>query len=184
MLDSGASFHTTSHKEIMTNYVDNDFRKVYLADGQSLDVMGISDVSIKQPNSSVWKLQKVRYIPQLKKNLISVGQLDDNGHSISFRDGEWKVTKRVMVIAREKKRSTLYMTTKPGDVVSVAASLWHNRLGHMNQKWMKELLSKGKLPELKNVHFGMCESCIMGKDRKSTRLNSSHLPTSRMPSSA
>ena len=25
---------TTSHKEIMTNYVDNDFGKVYLADGQ------------------------------------------------------------------------------------------------------------------------------------------------------
>ena len=53
MLDLGASFHTTSYKEIMTNYVDNDFDKVYLADGQSLDVMGISDVSIKQPNGSV-----------------------------------------------------------------------------------------------------------------------------------
>ena len=47
----------------MTNYVDNDFDKVYLADGQSLDVMDIGDVSIKQPNGSVWKLQKVRYIP-------------------------------------------------------------------------------------------------------------------------
>ena len=73
VLDSGASFHTTLHKEIMTNYVDNDFSKVYLAVGQSLDVVTIGDVSIKQPNSSVWKLQKVRYIPQLKKNLISVG---------------------------------------------------------------------------------------------------------------
>ena len=33
VLDSGASFHTTSHKEIMTNYVDNDFDNFYLADG-------------------------------------------------------------------------------------------------------------------------------------------------------
>ena len=57
----------------MTYYVSNDFDKVYLADGQSLDVMGIRDVSIKQPNDFVWKLQKVRYIPQLKKNMISVG---------------------------------------------------------------------------------------------------------------
>ena len=56
VLDSGSSFHTTSHKEIITNYVDNDFGKVYLANGQSLDVMGIRDVSIKQPNGSVWKL--------------------------------------------------------------------------------------------------------------------------------
>ena len=53
MLDSSASFHTTSHKEIMTNYVDNDFSKVYLTDGQSTDVMDIGDVSIKQSNGSV-----------------------------------------------------------------------------------------------------------------------------------
>ena len=57
----------------MTNYVANDFGKVYLADGQSLDVVGIRDVCIKQLNGSVWKLQKVRYISQLKKNLIFVG---------------------------------------------------------------------------------------------------------------
>ena len=46
VLDSDASFHTTSHKEIMTNYVDNDFGKVYLADEQSLDVMGIGDMML------------------------------------------------------------------------------------------------------------------------------------------
>ena len=75
------------------------------------------------------------------------------------------------MIARGKKRSTLYMTTKPNDVVIVAvsnddASLWHNRLGHMSQKGMKELLSKGKLSELKNVHFDMCESCMIRKQKK------------------
>ena len=31
------------------------------------------------------------------------GQLDDSGHFVSFRGGEWKVTKRAMVIARGKK---------------------------------------------------------------------------------
>ena len=72
--------------------------------------------------------------------------------------------KRAMVIAREKK-NTLYMTTKPNNVASIAASndnasLWHNRLGHISQKWMKELLSKGKLSELKNVHFDMCETVL------------------------
>ena len=47
MLDLGALFHTTSHQEIMTNYVTNDFGKVYLANGQSQDVVGIRDVCIK-----------------------------------------------------------------------------------------------------------------------------------------
>ena len=75
------------------------------------------------------------------------------------------------MIAQGKKISILYMITESGDVASVAAgnddaSLWHNKLGHMSQKRMKELFSKGKLPELKNVHFDMCESYIMGKQKK------------------
>ena len=50
------------------------------------------------------------------------------------------------------------MTIKPDNVATVTASndgasLLHNKLGHMSQKGMKELFSKGKLPEMKNVHF-------------------------------
>ena len=31
---------------------------------------------------------------------------------------------------------------------------------------MRKLLSKGKLLELKTVNFDMCESCVMGKQKK------------------
>ena len=37
---------------------------------------------------------------------------------------------------------------------------------------MKELLSKGNLSKLKNVHFDMCESCVMGKQKKLSFLTS------------
>ena len=73
-----------------------------------------------------------------------------------------------MVLARGKKTNTLYMTSSPRDIIVVAevgpdASLWHHRLGHMNEKGMKMLLLKGKLPKLKSINFDMCESCIFGK---------------------
>ena len=102
------------------------------------------------------------------RNLIFVGQLDDEGHAILFVCGTWKVTKGVRVLARGKKIGTLYMTTSPKDIIAVAkasidTSLWHCRLGHINEKGMKMLLSKGKLPELKFVDFDMCESYILGK---------------------
>ena len=63
------------------------------------------------------------------------------------------------------------MIMESGNVATVAAgnddtSLWHNRLNHMSQKGMNEHLSKGKLSELKNVHFDMCESCVMAKQKK------------------
>ena len=59
VLDSGASFHTTSHQEIIQNYVEGDFGKVYLADGKALDVVGMGDIRIILPNESIWLLQKV-----------------------------------------------------------------------------------------------------------------------------
>ena len=70
-----------------------------------------------------------------------------------------------------KKTCTLYMTSCPRDTIAVAnastdISLWHRKLGHMSEKGMKMLLSKGKLPELKSIDFDMCESCILGKQKK------------------
>ena len=60
------------------------------------------------------------------------------------------------------------MTSSPRNTVAVVdasidTSLWHRRLGHMNEKGMKMLLLKGKLPELKSIDFDICESYILGK---------------------
>ena len=139
---------------------------MYLANGLALDVVGMRDVRILLPNGSVWLLEKVQHIPELRRNLIYVGQLDDEGHAILFVGGTWKVTKGVRVLARGKKIGTLYMTSNPKDTIAVVnastdTSLWHCRLGHMSEKGMKILLSKGKLPELKPVDFDICESCIL-----------------------
>ncbi|KAL6331348.1 hypothetical protein AAG906_011285 [Vitis piasezkii] len=89
VLDSGASFHTIPHREIIQNYVVG--------------------VRISLPNESIWLLEKVRHILDLRRNLISVGQLDDEGH----------VTKGARVLARGKKTGTLYMTSCPRDTVDL-----------------------------------------------------------------
>ena len=155
----------------MQNYAVGDFGNVYLADGIVLDVVGMRDVCILLPNESVRLLGKVRHIPDLRRNLISARQLDNEGHAILFVSGTWKVTKGARVLACGKKIGTLYMTSSLRDTIVVAevstdTSLWHRRLGHMSEKGMKMLLSRGKLPELKSIDFDMCESCILGKQKK------------------
>lgn len=52
-LNSGASFHTTVIRQVLENYVAGDFRKVYLADGSTLDIVGMCDVRIRVHNDSV-----------------------------------------------------------------------------------------------------------------------------------
>ena len=62
------------------------------------------------------------------------------------------------------------MITNPNNVVTIIednidAGQWYNKLDHISQEGMRELLSKGKLPWLKTVNFDMCESCVMGKQK-------------------
>ena len=86
-----------------------------------------------------------------------------------------------MVLARGRKTGTSYITSSPRDTIaiteaSIDASLWHCRLGHMSEKGMKMLLSKGKLPELKPINLDMCESCILGKQKRVSFLKTGRTP--------
>ena len=60
---------------------------MYLVDGETLYVVGMGDIQILLHNGTVWLLWKVLHIPDLKRNLISIGQLDDEGHAILFVGG-------------------------------------------------------------------------------------------------
>uniref|UniRef100_A0A803LL22 Retrovirus-related Pol polyprotein from transposon TNT 1-94-like beta-barrel domain-containing protein n=1 Tax=Chenopodium quinoa TaxID=63459 RepID=A0A803LL22_CHEQI len=106
ILDSGASFHSSPCKEIFQNFKSGKFGKVYLADDEPLEILGKGDVMIKTSSGSSWKLEDVRYIPKLRKNLISVGQLDSSGYRTMFGEGTWKVSKGAMVVARGTKTGT------------------------------------------------------------------------------
>ena len=86
-------------------------------------------------------LEDVRYIPGLKKNPISVGQLDSTGYATEFGKGSWKIVKGALVVARGTKSGTLYTTAGCINMAIVAegasgSCLWHKRLGHMSTKGM------------------------------------------------
>lgn len=62
VLDSGAPFHSTSCKELISNFVAGEYGKVYLADGKPLKIRGKGDVHIKSDNGYKWILHDVRYM--------------------------------------------------------------------------------------------------------------------------
>ena len=104
-----------------------------MIDGAALDVVGMGDVRILLPSGFVCLLEKVRHILDLRRNLISVGQLDDKGHAILFVRGTWKVTKEARVLAHGKKTGTLYMMSSLRNTITVVEastdiSLWRRRL--------------------------------------------------------
>jgi len=104
---------------------------------------GIGTVQIKMFNGMMWKLKEVRYVPQLKRNLISIGALETLGLEVSIRDGVLKMTKGSMVVLNSVHRNNLYYlkgSTVTGQVATLTDSdddstrLWHMRLRHTSEK--------------------------------------------------
>ncbi|GKA52188.1 retrovirus-related pol polyprotein from transposon TNT 1-94, partial [Tanacetum coccineum] len=108
IMDSGASFHATYCKEELERFKLRS-GKVCLADDKTLDIAGVGDVVLKTSFSTSWTLKDVRYIPSLKRRLILVGQLNEEGYHVGFEDQLWKVTKGSLVVAHGNKRGSMYM---------------------------------------------------------------------------
>ena len=104
----------------MENYVTSDFGKVYLVDDGTMKITRKDNIQVKRPNGTMWKLKDMRFIPGLKRNLISVDQPDQEGHHTTFLRNEWKITKETIVIAHGKKNDTLYVTSNMENIVAIA----------------------------------------------------------------
>ena len=119
-MDSGASFHSSPSKELFQNFKSGNFGKVYLADNKALEIEGKGDVCIKTTSGNQWTLEDVRYIPGIKKNLISVGQLDSKGYATLIGKGSWKIVNSAMVVGQGTKFGTLYTTAGCINMAAVA----------------------------------------------------------------
>ena len=71
-----------------------------MGDDHPCNVEVIGTVRIKMFDAMVQELEEVRYVPQLKRNLISVGVLKTLGLVVSIRDGVLKMTKGSMVVMK------------------------------------------------------------------------------------
>ena len=92
IMHSGASFHASYSKDMMQNFRQYQ-GKVRLVDNKSLDFTSVGDVVLKTTFGTKWTLKIVKLIPDLKRMLISVGQLDNESYHVTFGDHQWKVTK-------------------------------------------------------------------------------------------
>ena len=111
VLDSGASFHATPHRGYFIDYVQGDFGLVYLGDNKPYQIVGNGKVKIKLQNVKHWLLHEVRHVARLSRNLISIGELNDEGYIVTFNDKSWKVSKGSLVVEKGVKVETLYLCT-------------------------------------------------------------------------
>ena len=81
---------------------------VIMGDDRPYNMKGIGTVQIRMLDGMVQELKEVRYVSQVKKNLISVGALKILDHAVSVRDGVLKITKGSIVVMKSVRRNNLY----------------------------------------------------------------------------
>lgn len=171
IMDSGCSFHMSPNLEWFHNFDNNEKGTVYMGNNHSCKVEGIGDISLKLHDNNLRILTGVRYVPNLKRNLISLGTLDEQGLSYKAEKSSLFVFKNDKLVLSGTKKNGLYVLNgccssylpAACTVKSEGTDLWHLRLGHMSLKGMQALSSQGYLGSLTPDSINFCESCILGK---------------------
>lgn len=153
-MDSGCSFHICPNRSLFSSLNMAGGGKVLIGNNMLYSVKGIGAIMLKLHDGTYKMLQDVRFIPELKRNLISLGMLDSCGHSFRAEDGVLKVLKGFMVIMKGVRQNGLYVlegTTISGDLAAVVDQdidkmmIWHMRLRYLGEKGLKELSKQGLL---------------------------------------
>ena len=118
-------------------------------------------------------LKDVRRVQDIHLNLISIDRVDDEGFCSTLKNGQCKLTKGSLVVAKGKKYSTLYLLQAELSKYTVnvmekddAVELWHRRLGHMGEKGMTQLARRNILFGIDKVHLNNCVDCLVGKQSR------------------
>lgn len=153
ILDSGCSFHMTPNKDLFSSYEEYNGGNVTMGNNATCKVIGTGTVAINMFDGIVRTLTKVRHVPELKKNLISLGTLDTNGCKCIAEGGVMKVVKGALVLMKGAKVGSLYSlqgstmvgsaNVSTGTMSDSETKLWHLRLGHMGEHGMSELSKQG-----------------------------------------
>ena len=146
VLDSDCSFHMCPNKNLFINYESYDGGVVVMENDAMCKVVGRGIIRLKMFDGIIRELVDVRYVPNLKRNLISLGMLDKMGCFVKFESDTLKVMRGSIVLMKESLINGLYVLQGTVIIGDVGISnqnldktiLWHLRLSHMSEKGYRE----------------------------------------------
>jgi hypothetical protein len=92
-VDLGVTTHVTNFIQGLsgTRTLRRGERTIKVVNGVQANVEAIEDFSLELNNGFVLRLKEVLYVFSLRRNLISVSKLDDDGINCHFGDGMCKI---------------------------------------------------------------------------------------------
>lgn len=172
-LDTGCSNHMCGQKSFFHLLNENHHTTVSFGDSSTVSVRGKGDIHLKTRNGFVETISDVLYVPSLKCNLLSAGQLQENGYVITIQKGACEIYEPVkgsiVVVPMSSNRLFPLQVEKTETCLATQSKdpsrLWHLRYGHLNFGGLQTLHKKNMvdgLPKISDSHK-VCETCVVGK---------------------
>eukprot|EP00253_Pinus_taeda_P004625 PITA_04625 len=188
-LDSGCSNHMIGNIAMFANLDEDVKSEVTTGTDSKIAVKGKGSVSIRARNGEQMTVPEVYYVPGLKCNLLSIGQLIDKGYNMFVKDDVCTITyipPSKKIIAQVQMTSNrmfplkLRADLKEGRTIATVTQevfqeqvkdenwLWHLRFGHLNFGGLNLLHRKEMVKGLPLIEKpdSLCEGCILGKKHK------------------
>ncbi|GFZ11016.1 hypothetical protein Acr_22g0004140 [Actinidia rufa] len=122
VLDSGSAYHLCRDREMFSTYAACEGH-IWMANNTSSRVVGKGSVQFRMTDGRSVTLTEVRHVPNLRKNLISIGMLDAKGCRFDASGGILRVSKGNKEMLWEKKTGGLYRLE--GSVQTGGATVRH-----------------------------------------------------------
>ncbi|KAE8666438.1 Phospholipase D delta [Hibiscus syriacus] len=139
-LDNCASNHMCGQRELFVKLDETVHRRVTFGDDSHSEIKGKDKVMITQRNGEKKYISDVYYVPALKSNIISLGQLLEKGYEVQMKNRSLAIkNKEGELIAQvDMTRNRLFtIDIESGEVTCMKTAikddswLWHLRYGHL-----------------------------------------------------
>lgn len=155
-----------------------EIRNIFLTDGSFKDSVKLgSNLSLVKETIQV--ITNVFYVPDLKNNLLSIGQLQEKGLAILFQHDQCKVyhPEKGLIMETTMASNRMFVVNVVSRPISSACfntitedmvQLWYCRYGHLSFKGLKTLQQKEMvhgLPQL-NSPLKLCKDSLVGKQQR------------------
>ncbi|KAH9745518.1 hypothetical protein KPL70_004102 [Citrus sinensis] len=101
--NSGATWHMTSQREWFHTYEPILGGSVYMGNDHALEIADIGTIKIKMFDGIICTIEEVRHVNGLKKNLLSLGQMDSHGYKTHVENEIMKIVKGALVLLKAEK---------------------------------------------------------------------------------
>nr|GEW42584.1 retrovirus-related Pol polyprotein from transposon TNT 1-94 [Tanacetum cinerariifolium] len=139
-------------------------------------IRGIGNVRVQLKDGSSFVLHNVKYIPELKRNLISLRTLEKKRYTVKLQSGKVKVTNGSKVILSEIRRDNCVYSLDGHEMAGELnasveekdslAQVWHKRLKHISEVGLQVLKKQGLFGKKSLGKLDFCENYVLGKSHR------------------